>query len=183
MTFGQNPQGFGQPGFNTASGMRSHVTTEVFTITAASIGFNTASGMRSHVTKRLWSKQGLWITFQYRKRYEVTCDPMKVSPVRSLMGSFNTASGMRSHVTSGTSRTSTRKFLKFQYRKRYEVTCDVKFIDDAITDLRFQYRKRYEVTCDWVPMKRPWNQCISFQYRKRYEVTCDVHHKGGKDSF
>ena len=41
---------------------------------------------------------GVW-TFQYRKRYEVTCDLRDGElPVRSIR-SFNTASGMRSHVT------------------------------------------------------------------------------------
>ena len=37
--------------------------------------------------------------FQYRKRYEVTCDnPWKEEPVGYASG-FNTASGMRSHAT------------------------------------------------------------------------------------
>ena len=64
--------------------------------------------------------------FQYRKRYEVTCDPDGVfERIRNAAG-FNTASGMRSHVTSDT---VYEKFysLLFQYRKRYEVTCDVIF--------------------------------------------------------
>ena len=37
--------------------------------------------------------------FQYRKRYEVTCDLRSIdSPVGLVLG-FNTASGMRSHAT------------------------------------------------------------------------------------
>ena len=37
--------------FNTASGMRSHVTEDASTCSAAfDVRFNTASGMRSHVT-------------------------------------------------------------------------------------------------------------------------------------
>ena len=55
--------------------------------------------MRSHVTS-FWS---LWVTrtesFQYRKRYEVTCD--------AAVELFCFGNG-----------------FEFQYRKRYEVTCD-----------------------------------------------------------
>ena len=41
-------------GFNTASGMRSHVTLEVLELKVDEHrGFNTASGMRSHVTTQL----------------------------------------------------------------------------------------------------------------------------------
>ena len=86
--------------------------------------------------------------FQYRKRYEVTCDELMNLTRRSYHGSFNTASGMRSHVTD-----QIRKFKDenpgFQYRKRYEVTCDAskKGCRWIRYDL-FQYRKRYEVTCD-----------------------------------
>ena len=60
--------------FNTASGMRSHVTADRVELRGRAFGFNTASGMRSHVTKQ-WS-----------------C-------IRANRRSFNTASGMRSHVT------------------------------------------------------------------------------------
>ena len=37
--------------------------------------------------------------FQYRKRYEVTCDVVYVYPNKLYPLCFNTASGMRSHVT------------------------------------------------------------------------------------
>ena len=37
--------------------------------------------------------------FQYRKRYEVTCDAANAVPGRRSAAGFNTASGMRSHVT------------------------------------------------------------------------------------
>ena len=62
-------------------------------------GFNTASGMRSHVTVNAVEEE--WVTeeFQYRKRYEVTCDI--------------------------TESTDTESLKLFQYRKRYEVTCDL----------------------------------------------------------
>ena len=43
----------------------------------------------------------IWLVFQYRKRYEVTCDL-----VMNAMGETDIA---------------------FQYRKRYEVTCDLDF--------------------------------------------------------
>ena len=62
--------------------------------------------------------------FQYRKRYEVTCDRAPPSD----------KGGRR----------------QFQYRKRYEVTCDsyASGVNGAVVG--FQYRKRYEVTCDEV---------------------------------
>ena len=111
-------------------------------------GFNTASGMRSHVTRprMVTVKQITW--FQYRKRYEVTCDNhVHVVPV-PVPKRFNTASGMRSHVT--------RKAVNLWHQYRL-----------------FQYRKRYEVTCDRMTPARK-RRILVFQYRKRYEVTCDV---------
>ena len=60
--------------------------------------------------------------FQYRKRYEVTCD-LEACPASIGRRSFNTASGMRSHVTRDEV-DETMGVLLFQYRKRYEVTCD-----------------------------------------------------------
>ena len=45
--------------------------------------------------------------FQYRKRYEVTCDPGLISRITPTEYSFNTASGMRSHAT-GVSRSYCR---------------------------------------------------------------------------
>ena len=36
--------------------------------------FNTASGMRSHVTEDMLYIEAIDFKFQYRKRYEVTCD-------------------------------------------------------------------------------------------------------------
>ena len=87
-------------GFNTASGMRSHVTESLSALEAITpISFNTASGMRSHVTGTS--------SFQYLV----------------LDYGFNTASGMRSHVTIGPKSNSSSR-MRFQYRKRYEVTCD-----------------------------------------------------------
>ena len=65
----------------------------------------------------------LSILFQYRKRYEITCDGDPVHLDRIC-----------DHA--------------FQYRKRYEITCDTrKFSHYAVADW-FQYRKRYEITCD-----------------------------------
>ena len=60
--------------------------------------------------------------FQYRKRYEVTCD------IEELAGK--------------------ELELLFQYRKRYEVTCDYIACNIPLSSYWFQYRKRYEVTCD-----------------------------------
>ena len=68
----------------------------------SSMRFNTASGMRSHVTAR---DEDLGehheYEFQYRKRYEVTCDIIIGCGTAAMMNGFNTASGMRSHVTWG----------------------------------------------------------------------------------
>ena len=88
--------------------------------------------------------------FQYRKRYEVTCDIDENGAEQNGTGGFNTASGMRSHVT----REVVRPWAgmdAFQYRKRYEVTCDTFISLMSRNSLTFQYRKRYEVTCDSKP--------------------------------
>ena len=61
--------------------------------------FNTASGMRSHVTEQAKVLKACANRFQYRKRYEVTCEKSPPKRRRSPSRSFNTASGMRSHVT------------------------------------------------------------------------------------
>ena len=63
-------------GFNTASGMRSHVTSVEFIWQRSQASFNTASGMRSHVTA------------------------IGIVVGVAIGAGFNTASGMRSHVTS-----------------------------------------------------------------------------------
>ena len=62
--------------------------------------FNTASGMRSHATMNFHYPYSSFDLFQYRKRYEVTCD--QVAPQKNGVPA------------------------EFQYRKRYEVTCDLK---------------------------------------------------------
>ena len=61
--------------------------------------------------------------FQYRKRYEVTCDIETADCSNRWSWSSNTASGMRSHVTANLIR-DIELIVEFQYRKRYEVTCD-----------------------------------------------------------
>ena len=110
--------------------------------------FNTASGMRSHVTKPPSSPGVEIAVFQYRKRYEVTCDLRWSGCSFHRWRSFNTASGMRSHVT-WMARMRENGRNTFQYRKRYEVTCDETISTETASRLLpFQYRKRYEVTCD-----------------------------------
>ena len=85
--------------FNTASGMRSHVTLLLSRTDVQRSRFNTASGMRSHVTYRARIVEQSSEAFQYRKRYEITCDLTgEYEQTPSFFG-FNTASGMRSHVT------------------------------------------------------------------------------------
>ena len=88
--------------------------------------------------------------FQYRKRYEITCDDGGCSHYGGQGGCFNTASGMRSHVTWVLIRRRLSK-KRFQYRKRYEITCDAELEDGMEITLKFQYRKRYEITCDFPP--------------------------------
>ena len=60
--------------------------------------------------------------FQYRKRYEITCDIAVIERYYRL--------------------------FKFQYRKRYEITCDATRFARLLAIDMFQYRKRYEITCD-----------------------------------
>ena len=116
-------QGIRSRGFNTASGMRSHVTCRALVDMQSFIGFNTASGMRSHVTFNSETAAKVAGAFQYRKRYEITCDI---------------------HMA-----TAARVSQTFQYRKRYEITCDsVDPIPTRRFIASFQYRKRYEITCD-----------------------------------
>ena len=67
--------------FHTAGGIRSHVTTISTGRAPTPIGFNTASGMRSHVTSEVAHSLGISEkVFQYRKRYEVTCDSVSGRP-------------------------------------------------------------------------------------------------------
>ena len=79
--------------------------------------------MRSHVTSGVRGYRQVVFVFQYRKRYEITCDK------KALHGEI--------------------VHYKFQYRKRYEITCDA--CDSPTVGAfiaPFQYRKRYEITCD-----------------------------------
>ena len=46
---------------------------------------------------------GFTMKFQYRKRYEVTCDE-EADETEAIPSGFNTASGMRSHVTGAQAR-------------------------------------------------------------------------------
>ena len=55
--------------------------------------------MRSHVTPASHIEFEDVVQFQYRKRYEITCDT-RINP------------------------TDEQDNYKFQYRKRYEITCD-----------------------------------------------------------
>ena len=63
------------------------------------------------------------VQFQYRKRYEITCDENVIAEPSFIE--------------------------EFQYRKRYEITCDTRINPtDEQDNYKFQYRKRYEITCD-----------------------------------
>ena len=70
-----------------------------------------------------FTKLAKLVLFQYRKRYEVTCDRTTNAICGGSFLSFNTASGMRSHVTTKVV-LGVAVGIAFQYRKRYEVTCD-----------------------------------------------------------
>ena len=89
------------------------------------------------------------VEFQYRKRYEITCDLIIATSVSTVLTRFNTASGMRSHVTECENIPDVERWNVFQYRKRYEITCDMVIVPKQKKLLtKFQYRKRYEITCD-----------------------------------
>ena len=110
--------------FNTASGMRSHVTWKLHSYRNAAGSFNTASGMRSHVTRignDGQDRRRIGFNTASGMRSHVTHTPDKREI--QILTSFNTASGMRSHVTSREARSSPMA-REFQYRKRYEITCD-----------------------------------------------------------
>ena len=79
--------------------MRSHATISLYVSLKILGSFNTASGMRSHVTTISQSTESSNSRFQYRKRYEVTCDENAIMKIQFTLEGFNTASGMRSHVT------------------------------------------------------------------------------------
>ena len=66
--------------FNTASGMRSHATKNPYRIEKREGCFNTASGMRSHATPEKVFASEAAAKFQYRKRYEGTCDSVPGRP-------------------------------------------------------------------------------------------------------
>ena len=80
--------------------------------------------MRSHVTEQAEVIIQAYLEFQYRKRYEITCDGTNRYAMLNDGYGFNTASGMRSHVT-GNRFPFPIHPVKFQYRKRYEITCDM----------------------------------------------------------
>ena len=139
------------PRFNTASGMRSHVT-----MTARMMRFTSRV---VSIPQAVWGHMWLASTNSY---IYVSC-PVSIPQAvwghmwlwaergsNSGWSSFNTASGMRSHVTS-TAEDRSKWIFMFQYRKRYEVTCDLSSstkLSWSIASMGFQYRKRYEVTCD-----------------------------------
>ena len=103
--------------------MRSHVTGQPLAQAAGIITFQYRK--RYEITCDRISKEQLRKSelFQYRKRYEITCDSNEPDCAQVEAKGFNTASGMRSHVTMAPLRH--RVLAKeFQYRKRYEITCD-----------------------------------------------------------
>ena len=59
---------------------------EEFTMTRILDRFNTASGMRSHATHTGILSGHNSLSFQYRKRYEVTCDGSRRTVARFAIG-------------------------------------------------------------------------------------------------
>ena len=107
--------------------------------------------MRSHVTREIERRKRDGAGFQYRKRYEVTCD----------MSKYN--EGLSKY--------------KFQYRKRYEVTCDrLRSQTRSICRPPFQYRKRYEVTCDFDVAERVVRSLFSFNTASGMRSHATLHH-------
>ena len=78
--------------------MRSHVTSMAGVVALSIFLFQYRKRYEVTCDQNLFTQGNKEFTFQYRKRYEVTCDLPERSYQASHM-SFNTASGMRSHVT------------------------------------------------------------------------------------
>ena len=85
--------------FNTASGMRSHVTGRSILSQLRAMRFNTASGMRSHVTRRPRSVERMTGCFNTASGMRSHVTQELQSDTGEIITGFNTASGMRSHVT------------------------------------------------------------------------------------
>ena len=104
--------------------MRSHVTLGVATGVSchkSSFQYRKRYEITCDVDQTALSKATS--AFQYRKRYEITCDTCAISARMTTTTGFNTASGMRSHVTKASEKCGVPG-KGFQYRKRYEITCD-----------------------------------------------------------
>ena len=124
-------------------------------------GFNTASGMRSHVTCRSASRSPANTTFQYRKRYEITCDSI-VPPLPNDISQVSIPQAVWDHMWLLLTLSTRYLSLSFQYRKRYEITCDYRLGWIVAGDSWFQYRKRYEITCDEISSHSYTQSLISF---------------------
>ena len=86
--------------------------------------------------------------FQYRKRYEITCDAMVEDALAKGHIEVSIPQAVWDHMWPLDGYGYGANFEAFQYRKRYEITCDVTTSLVRSTYVRFQYRKRYEITCD-----------------------------------
>ena len=63
--------------------------------------------------------------FQYRKRYEVTCDDLKKKRKENESLKVSIPQAVWGHMWPRDLRSSKYADNPFQYRKRYEVTCDL----------------------------------------------------------
>ena len=128
--------------------------------------------MRSHVTCIGCSKSRISWVFQYRKRYEITCDTC-ISHDKICNKCVSIPQAVWDHMWLQKILHMATPARVFQYRKRYEITCD-KAITKAKGQLNTSFNTasgmRSHVT--WIFGTLPRN-IFSFQYRKRYEITCD----------
>ena len=142
--------------------------------------------------------------FQYRKRYEVTCDP-KTKSHASSAPLVSIPQAVWGHMWLILRPEAWVWTFTFQYRKRYEVTCDLillcfetrrSFMDVYVSipqavwghmwpDYVFSPRNIIVVSIPQAVWGHMWRARVklpsvwisTFQYRKRYEVTCDMHER------
>ena len=79
--------------------MRSHVTGPYSRAKKTEVGFQYRKRYEVTCDDKVVELFMEARAFQYRKRYEVTCDMNVYDTKKEASTGFNTASGMRSHVT------------------------------------------------------------------------------------
>ena len=90
--------------------MRSHVTQAARSAQGAGQVVSIPQAVWDHMWPKDFSSGNIVDSFQYRKRYEITCDTLR-APRRAPA-------------------------VTFQYRKRYEITCDLKTVTSSSLSIR-----------------------------------------------